>query len=275
MSLFRAPAMGHALHLTTEKNRHRNLPAVISCGRVTTACVSSSEDWEVSRGSQMQQNEFSLFAATSNRNLRNVYQQNRLRFPFEHSCPFFVFLFSTEKNHSTIFLCHSMKVSVSACRDNLFSVSTRRSCRRWRKIYGPKTSVLVFFLPMSCIPFRPLPRCAAEERPTKWEPLPCVFSRWRKKWGLSGNCQVGESAEEAADSLWRLPRSQTARTTDKSMHQESFKNDCTFAGRRHQYPNHPKLKQLDNIFTKTHTLFRHFSGLEGHPRTFSLGSHLT
>ena len=53
--------MGQAIHLTTMRSRLRRVLAAMSFGRVTTACVSSPTDQEVSKGSHMQQNEFFFF----------------------------------------------------------------------------------------------------------------------------------------------------------------------------------------------------------------------
>ena len=61
--------MGKAIDLLTPRTTLRCVLAVMSCYRVTTACVSSPTNWAVSIGSHMQQNKFSLFSATSRRNI--------------------------------------------------------------------------------------------------------------------------------------------------------------------------------------------------------------
>ena len=81
---------GHAFHLSTPKTPLRWILAVLSFYRSSTACASPPTNSAVSIGPHMQQNNFSLFAATSKWNLSNVDQEYRRRFPLEHSCPFCV-----------------------------------------------------------------------------------------------------------------------------------------------------------------------------------------
>ena len=64
---------GQDIHLTSLATTLRSILALKSTGRVHVACVSSPTDQEVSRGSQ--QNDISLFAATSKQNIRNVDQR--------------------------------------------------------------------------------------------------------------------------------------------------------------------------------------------------------